>query len=222
MHKHIAIRIHVVGAIVALGISTAAVATQSEAPPPGSAARPSLPAAPAGVTAPVLGPTAPATPAGYLIGADDLLSVVFWRDKDMTTDVVVRPDGKISLPVLGEIQAGGLTPEQLRSVILEAAGKYFEDPSVYIVPKQINSRKVFVTGEVNKPGTYALSNSLTVIQILALAGGLTDFAKKSEIAVIRTENGQPKRYRVNYSDILKGKSLQQNIELRVGDVVIVP
>ena len=176
----------------------------------------------AGTAAPPSAVTASVPPADYLIGPDDILSVIFWRDKDMTTDVVVRPDGKISLPVLNELQAAGLTPEQLRVAVLEAATKYMENPAVNVVVKQVNSRKVFVTGEVGKPNFYPLSGPMTVIQLLALAGGLNDFAKKSDVAVIRTENGQSKRYRVNYNDIIKGKNMQQNIMLKAGDVVIVP
>src|SRR5262245_47312481 len=129
---------------------------QCGAPPADT--RPSLPPAPAGVSAPALGaPEAVTVPEDYKIGPDDLLSIVFWKDKDMTTDVVVRPDGRISLPVINELQAAGLTPDQLREGITTAASKYFEEPSVNVVVKQINSRKVSIMGEVAKPGQYPLS-----------------------------------------------------------------
>jgi len=220
MQKHIAVTAYVASAIGALGLSAITLAAQSGAPPP----RPSAAPAPAGVQAPAaLVPSAtPATPPGYVIGPDDLLSIVFWKDPTMTTDVVVRPDGKISLPLLNELTAAGQTPEQLRAAVAQAATKYFEDPSVNVVVKQVNSRKVFITGEVNKPATYALSGPMTVLQLIALAGGLSDFAKKDEIAVLRTENGKQARYAVKYNEIIKGKNLQQNIELKVGDVIVVP
>jgi polysaccharide export outer membrane protein len=186
-----------------------------------AAPSPSTPPSPAGVaTTPATDPNVP--PSDYVIGPDDILSVAFWRDKDLSTDVVVRPDGKISLQVLNDIQAAGLTPEALRDRIREVASKYFEEPAVTVIVKQINSRKVYVMGEVNKPGPFALTSPTTVIQLLAQAGGLNEYAKKSDVTVIRTENGQQKRFRVNYEDILKGKNLQQNIELKVGDTIIVP
>ena len=174
-----------------------------------------FPAAASGVTAPAAATPAPAPapPADYLIGTDDVLSIVFWKDKDMTTDVVVRPDGRISLPVLNELAAAGLTPEQLRTSILTAAAKYFEDPSVNIVVKQINSRRVSITGEVSKPGLYPLGGGMTVIQLIAAAGGLNEYAKSDKIAVIRTEGGKQTRFRVNYKDVINGKNLKQNIEL---------
>ena len=181
-----------------------------------------FPAAPSGVTAPAEAAPTPAPPADYLIGADDVLSIVFWKDKDMTTDVVVRPDGKISLPVLNEIAAAGLTPEQLRVGILAAATKYFEDPSVNIVVKQINSRRVSITGEVSKPGQYPLGGGMTVIQLIAAAGGVNEYAKSDKIAIIRTEGTKQTRFKVNYKEVIEGKNLKQNIELKVGDVVIVP
>ncbi len=201
----------------AAGTSAATAPAEGASEPVGH-----FPVAPSGVTAPATAAPAPAPPADYRIGTDDVLSVVFWKDKDMTTDVVVRPDGKISLPVLNELDASGLTPEQLRTSILAAAAKYFEDPSVNIVVKQINSRKVSITGEVSKPGQYTLGGGMTVIQLIAAAGGLNEYAKSDKIAVIRTEAGKQTRFRVNYKDVINGKNLKQNIELKVGDVIIVP
>jgi polysaccharide export outer membrane protein len=207
-----------------LGVGLAADAQQGSPAPPAEA-RPSLPPAPAGVGPPAALTTAlPAPPEDYKIGPDDLLQIVFWKDKDMTTDVVVRPDGRISLPVINEVQAAGLTPDQLREGILAAATKFFEDPSVNVVVKQINSRKVFITGEISKPSAYALTSRMTVIQLIALAGGLSPYAKANDIAIIRTENGQTQRFPVKYKDIMEGKpaSFKQNIELKIGDTVHVP
>ena len=139
-----------------------------------------------------------------------------------STDVRVGPDGKITLPLLNDVQAAGLTPDQLRVNLQKAYEKFFQDPNVSVVVKDVNSRKVFVTGAVAKPGAYLLTGRTTILQMLAQAGGLGDFAKKSKIAVMRTENGQTQRYPFDYDDVIEGKKLEQNIELRPGDTLIVP
>lgn len=206
--------------LVALGCAQAAAAQSgaAAAPPP----KVSLPVAAAGAKSPL--PPAPAAlPSDYVIGVDDVLSIAFWRDADMSVDsVVVRPDGKISLPILNELQAAGLTPDQLRVNVADAAAKFKEDPLVNVVVKQSNSRRVFLMGEVGKAGPYPLSGRLTVMQLLALAGGLGEYAHPEDIVVIRNENGQDRRFKVNLNDIKKGKNLKQNVELKVGDVVVVP
>ncbi len=171
--------------------------------------------------------TAPAAkgvtpPSDYVIGPDDELSIVFWRDKDMSADVVVRPDGKISLPLLNEIQAAGYTPEQLRAQVLQAASKYVEEPNATVVVKEIRSRHVFITGNVSKPGTYAVSSNMTVLQLIALAGGLQEYADEKNIVVIRTESGRQQYHKFNYKDVVRQKQPQQNIVLRPGDTVVVP
>ncbi len=173
-------------------------------------------------TPPATLPTGVQTPSNYTIGPDDVLSVLFWREKDLSGDVTVRPDGKISLTLLNDVQAAGLTPEQLRDKVMEAASRYVTDPSVTIVVKTINSRKVYVTGQVNKPGTYPLTDTMTVLQMLALAGGLNDYAKQGEILIMRTEQGQTRSFKFNYGDVRKGKKLQQNITLVPGDTIVVP
>jgi polysaccharide biosynthesis/export protein len=162
------------------------------------------------------------TPTDYVIGPDDALSVVFWREQTLSGDVVVRPDGKISLPLLNDVQASGLTPNQLRESLVTAAAKYVTDPSVTVIVKQINSRKVYVTGQVNKPGPFPLTDNMTVLQMLALAGGLQEWADANNILVMRTENGQTKSFKFNYKDVRKGKNLQQNILLKPGDTIVVP
>lgn len=169
-------------------------------------------APPAGVT----------PPADYVIGAEDELSVIFWREMDMSAEVTVRPDGKISLPLLNDVQASGLTPEQLRLAVTEAAGKFVADPTVTVVVRVINSRRVFITGQVGKPGPYPLTSPTTVLQLLALAGGVAEFAKSDQIQVMRTENGKTTNYRFNYKDVIRGRRLEQNLMLRPGDTVIVP
>lgn len=163
-----------------------------------------------------------ATPADYVIGPEDVLSIVFWREKDLSAEVVVRPDGKITLPLINDVQAAGLTTDQLRQAIVEAAGRYVEDPSATIVVKQINSRRVFITGEVGRSGFYPLSTSTTVLQALSMAGGVAEWAKKDRILIVRKVGSQTKTFKFNYKDILKGKGLEQNIELKPGDTIIVP
>ena len=166
---------------------------------------------------------APVTPPeGYVIGVDDVLSIIFWREKDLTTDAVVRPDGKISLPLLNDVAVAGLTPEQARDGILERARTFIEDPTATIVVKQINSLKVFITGQVAKPGAYPLTSRMTVMQLIALAGGLQEYASGKNILVMRTERGRPVAYRFNYQQLLDRRNLPQNIELRPGDTVVVP
>jgi len=161
-------------------------------------------------------------PTEYIIGADDVLSIIFWRDKELTADVTVRPDGKISLPLLNDVQASGLTPAQLKDRIAEESKKYVEDPNVTVVVKAINSRKVYITGEVRKPGPYSLSGATTVLQLLSISGGMADFAKPEKIMIVRVENGKPMSFKFNYKEVLAGKKLTQNIELKPGDTIIVP
>jgi polysaccharide export outer membrane protein len=167
-------------------------------------------------------PTGVVPPSGYVIGPEDVLTVLFWRDKDMSAEAVVRPDGKITLPLLNEVQAAGLTPEQLRNSLTEQATRYLEDPSVTVVVKQINSLKVFVTGEVGKPGVYAMTAPLTVIQLLAMAGGVNEYAKKDKIVIMRTESGRQMIYPFNYEAVTKRSNMRQNILLKPGDTIIVP
>jgi polysaccharide export outer membrane protein len=176
-------------------------------------------------TAPITPPAVPAgveLPPGYVIGAEDVLTVVFWRDKEMSADVSVRPDGKVTLPLVNDIDAAGKTPDQLRAVITEAASRFVEAPTVTVVVKQINSRKVFITGMVSKPGVYPLTATTTVLQLISMAGGLSEFAHFKNIIINRVDNGRQVAVKFNYNDVRKGKNLKQNIELRPGDTVIVP
>lgn len=170
----------------------------------------------------------PPTPAGvplpsdYVIGPDDVLTVIFWREKDLSGDVAVRPDGRISLPLLNDVDAAGLTPEQLRARLTEAADKLLEEPTVTVVVKQINSRKVFITGQVAKPGPYPLGGPTTVVQLIAMAGGVLEYADDKNISIMRVENGRQVSLRFNYDEVKKRKNLQQNIALKPGDTIIVP
>ena len=161
-------------------------------------------------------------PSDYVIGPDDVLGVIVWREQDLSTDVKVRPDGKVSLPLVNDIQAGGLTPEQFREKVTAAVTKFVEAPSVTIIVKQINSRQVFVLGEVGKAGPDPLTAPTTVLQLLALTGGPTPYAKVDEIAVMRTVDGKTTRMLFNYKEVSRGRKIEQNILLRPGDTVIVP
>ena len=175
---------------------------------------PAATATPAAVTTPL--------PSDYVIGTDDVLEIVFWKDKDLSTDVTVRPDGMITLPLLQELKASGLTPDQLRDLVLKEARRYVEAPTASVVVKQINSRKVFITGQVEKPAAYPITAPMTVMQLIAMAGGLKEFAKAKDILVMRTTPQGPVAIRFNYNDVAKGKSFAQNIQLHPGDTVVVP
>jgi polysaccharide biosynthesis/export protein len=157
-------------------------------------------------------------PSDYVIGTDDVLGIVFWRDKDMTVDVVVRPDGNISLPLINDVKAAGYTPDQLRELLVKAAAKYIADPNATVVVKQINSRKVYITGQVAKPSGYLLSQKMNVVQLIALAGGVMEYADSKNIVIMRGT----KSFKFNYKDVLKQKNPEQNIDLLPGDTVIVP
>ena len=160
--------------------------------------------------------------AEFLIGPEDVLSILFWRDKEMTGDVTVRPDGFITLPLLGELRAAGLTPTALATAIQTAAGRYLTDPNVTVVVRQINSRNTYITGEVNAPGAYPLTGPRTIMQAIALAGGVREFANLDEITILREQQGQTRAFKFNYSDVSRGRNLGQNFELQPGDTIVVP
>jgi polysaccharide export outer membrane protein len=161
-------------------------------------------------------------PDDYVIGPADVLGVLFRYEKDMSGDVTVRPDGKVTLPLLGDIMAAGLQPEVLRNSIEKAASTIIRDPNVTVIVRTINSRKVFITGEINNPGEYPLTAPRTVMQLIALAGGLTEFADGDSITVLRLENGQTKSLSFDYEAVSRGQRLYLNIALQPGDTVVVP
>ena len=197
---------------------TCVVPAFAQAPKPGTSTQ-STPAPSAPVVA---NPAEAVVPPGYVIGADDLLGVVYWRDKDMSAEVRVRPDGRIALPLINEVHAAGLTPEELQKKITEESKKYMEDANITIVVREINSRKIFITGEVSKPGVYPLTSPTTVMQLISLAGGLREYANSKNITIMRTESGKQISLKFNYKEVATGKNLRQNIELKPGDTVVVP
>jgi len=169
---------------------------------------------------------APPSPANgvngeYVIGPGDILGIVFFREKELSGDVAVLPDGRITLPLLNEMPAAGLKPEELRQRIMEGARKFVTDPTLTVVVRQVNSRRVFITGMVAKAGFYPLYQATTVLQLIATAGGLLEYANKENIIVIRIENGRQSSYRFNYKEVSEQKNLDQNIELKPGDTVVV-
>lgn len=194
--------------------------------PAGPTAQPSRPSAPPAATTAATVPAAPKgvdVPEDYVMGPDDVLAVLFWREKDMSVDqVVVRPDGMVTLPLLNDVKASGLTPDQFRETVMKEATQYIEDPNVTVVVKQINSRKVYVTGQVLKAGSFPLTSPTTVMQALAMAGGPSEYAKLNDIVVMRTVAGKTQTQKFNYKDVIKGKKLEQNILLKPGDTVVVP
>jgi polysaccharide export outer membrane protein len=161
-------------------------------------------------------------PPGYLIGAQDVLTITFWKDPDKSGDVIVRPDGKISIPLLNDIQAAGRTPEELRVALVEAAKKWDTEPTPTVVVKAIHSRLVYITGNIAKPSSYPLNGDMDVLKLITLAGGLLEYAQSDKILILRTQNGKSEYLRFNYKDVLKQKNVQQNIMLRPGDQIVVP
>ena len=157
----------------------------------------------------------------YVIGPDDTLYISVWKEPDLTNTLPVRADGMISMPLLNDVQASSLTPMQLAASITEKLKKYVADPHVTVVVTQMNSQRVYVTGEVLHSGAMNLTPDMTVLQALATAG-FTQFANTKGIYVLRAENGQQKRYPVNYKRLIKGEAGQQNITLKPGDTIVVP
>jgi polysaccharide biosynthesis/export protein len=157
----------------------------------------------------------------YVLGSDDQLHITVWNETNLTETLPVRPDGKISLPLINDIQAAGLTPMELRDSITEKLKKYMADPRVTVVVTAMNSRRVFVTGEVTHTGAIPLLPNMTMLQALA-AAGFTQFANLKGIYVLRMENGRQVKLPFNYREVIKGNHPEQNIFLKPGDTVVVP
>jgi polysaccharide biosynthesis/export protein len=159
----------------------------------------------------------------FVIGNDDVLAINVWKEPDISRSIPVRSDGKISLPLVGELQAAGETPEQLEQQIAGKLKSYIAEPEVTVIVQQINSQKFNILGQVNKPGAYPLTNSLTVLDAIALAGGFRDFAKQKSIYVLRQNaDGGQTRLNFNYKDVVKGKDGAQNVRLQARDTIVIP
>ena len=157
----------------------------------------------------------------YVIGADDTLHISVWKEPDLSETLPVRPDGKISMPLLNDVTAAGLTPLELKDSITEKLKKYVSDPRVTVVVTAMNSRRIFVTGEVNHSGPISLLPHMTVLQALAQAG-FTQFANPKATYLLRTQDGKQTKLPFNYKDVVKGNHPEQNIELKPGDTIVVP
>ena len=159
----------------------------------------------------------------FVIGNDDVLAISVWKETELTKSVPVRSDGKISLPLVGEIQAAGRTPLQLENEITEKLKNFITTPEVTVIVEKVNSRKYNVLGEVAKPGSYLLTTNTTIMDAIAAAGGFRDFAKKSGVYVLRkSPDGKEAHLKFNYKDFIKGKDSAQNIKLEPNDTIIVP
>jgi len=166
---------------------------------------------------------APATEdPNYVIGAQDVLDINVWKEPELTRAVPVRPDGKISLPLLNDVQAAGLTPTRLAAQITESLKKFLANPQVTVIVTSINSQRVYILGEVARPGAYPMLPGMTVLQGLSSAGGFTLYANSKKIYVLRTENGKQEKHPFNYKEVLAGRNEDQNIILKAGDTIVVP
>lgn len=159
----------------------------------------------------------------FIIGPDDILAVSVWKEPEISRSIPVRSDGKITLPLVGELQAGGQTPKQLQMAIATKLQNYISEPEVTVMVQEVRSQRFNILGQVAKPGSYLISNSARVLDAIALAGGFRDFAKKKSIYVLRqSANGQQSRLPFNYAEVVKGKNPEQNVELKPHDTVVVP
>lgn len=175
----------------------------------GTAARPSP-------SAPVVNPNE------YIVGEADVLHINVWREAELTGNVVVRPDGKISVPLLSEVKVAGMTPVQIEQVLSERLKALLVSPQVTVTVMEIRSKAVFITGEVARAGEYPLVTPIRVLQLIARAGGLSPYASRKNIYVLRNLDGRQQRFPFDYSSVVRGKNADQDIELRPGDTVVVP
>lgn len=164
----------------------------------------------------------PENDAEYRIGPQDVLRIDVWKEPEISRAVPVRPDGKISLPLLNDVQAAGFTPTQLTGIITEGLKKYITSPQVTVSVTEINSRRIYVTGEVTRPGAFPLLPNMTVLQALSSASGFTQFARRKNIYVLRVEDGKQVKHPFNYNEVVAGRKPEQNISLQAGDVIVVP
>lgn len=198
---------------------TAAPQAQSKEPAPAPSAISAAPGRSDAPAAPAKSDSGVAVdPKTYVIGAQDVLSIKVWREQDFTGFYTVRPDGKITLPLIGDVQASGLTPERLGDQLKQGLSNFINSPDVSVSLQAVGSKKYYITGEVNRPGEYVLAVPTKVFDALSNSGGFRDFANKKKIIIIRGAD----RLKFNYQDILKAKNLDQNIFLENGDTVVVP
>jgi polysaccharide export outer membrane protein len=167
-------------------------------------------------------PTPATTDPDYVIGPEDMLHISVWKEPDLSGAVPVRPDGKISLPLLGDVQAAGTKPMQLSDTLAEKLKQYVTNPIVTVVVTGINSKRIFLVGEVSKNGAMNMLPNMTVLQALAAAGGFSQFANLKKIYILRNQNGRQIKIPINYKEIVKGQAPEQNILLKPNDTIVVP
>jgi polysaccharide export outer membrane protein len=196
-----------------------------------AAQEPAKPSPAAAQTDPASKPTQPATAPDnsrvdsktYVIGENDVLDIDVWKEKEISRAIPVRPDGKISLPLIGEIQASGMTPLQLQDDIAQRLKAFLANPAVTVIVSDPRSHHFNIVGQIAKPGAYPLSQSMTVLDAISAAGGFRDFAKETKIYVLRTmPGGNQERLPFNYKDAIKGKKPENNVVLKPGDTIVVP
>lgn len=159
----------------------------------------------------------------YQIGAGDVLEIATWKEPELTRrEVLVRVDGKISFPLIGDIQAAGVTPVELTETLQKGLKNYVTSPVVTVTVINPGSQKIYILGEVQRTGEYPLAKNLTVLQAFAIAGGFTQWASKDEIILLRREGAQDKIYKINYKDIVKGRNVENNVALQANDTIVVP
>ena len=165
---------------------------------------------------------ASAKPASYMIGPGDVLEISVWKDDSLSRNVIVPPDGVVSFPLIGDIDVSNMTVTVLRETVRKRLSEYVPDATVTVLLTQINSLKAYVIGKVNRPGQFPIGLDTTVMQVLSIAGGLNPYADEGKIHVLRQTGKETVRLPFDYADVIKGKKLEQNIQLKSGDVVVVP
>src|SRR5580700_4388118 len=204
--------------VTALTLVSAGLAIGQKPPanPPTVTEKAEAPKVPSSVTPDTTG--LPIDPKSYVIGPEDIILIKVWREADFTGPKGVRPDGKITLPLIGDLQAGGLTPDRLTAQLKQALSEYVKQPDVTVEVIQVNSKRYTVTGEVTRPNAYPMVVAVHVFDAINIAGGFRDFANKKDILILRSDG---KRFHFNYQEYVKGKNLDKNILLENGDTVIV-
>jgi polysaccharide export outer membrane protein len=195
--------------LLSLALPVAAVCAQKDPPP-----KPPADAA-AAVKPATLDPN-------YIIGSQDVLDITVWKEPDISRSEPVRPDGKISLPLLNDVQAAGLTPLQLSNQIKEGLNKFLTNPEVTVIVSQIGNQRIYILGEAARPGAYVMLPKMTILQALSNAGGFSAFANQKKIYVLRQVSGKQEKLYFNYKEVIEGKDPSQNIELLPGDTIVVP
>ena len=167
------------------------------------------------------GPAAP-VPGTYHLQPGDVVDVSVWKEQDLQKEILIRPDGVFSFPLAGEIDSAGKTVDQVRAILTERLQRFVPSPVVTVALKTLGGNRVYVLGKVNRPGEFPYANPLDVMQAISLAGGATSFAALNDIVILRRQNGEQQAFHFHYSDVARGRDLEQNIQLQSGDTVVVP